>query len=265
MMGSKNLEVLYYDVKKIIPYVNNSRTHTNEQIDQVASSIKEFGFTNPILIDDGGNLVAGHARLQAAIKLGMDSIPCIILDGLTDAQKRAYVIADNKLALNADWDIELLLSEIEELKHDEFDIGLLGFSDEELQQLASGLCESEGDGSQSDAPNPYTKTVATPLYMPDDQKPAYEEMYQTQKLNELLEKINTKDISPEVKNFLIAAAYRHVRFNYEKIANFYAHSDKSIQELMEDSALVIIDYNKAIEQGYLHLSNEVDGFYAQEH
>ena len=95
-------------VAELIPYVNNSRTHSDEQVAQIAASIKEFGWTNPVLIDDSGSIIAGHGRVMAARKLGIELIPAIKLLGLTDAQKKAYVIADNRLALNAGWDLELL-------------------------------------------------------------------------------------------------------------------------------------------------------------
>ena len=119
----------------LIPYVNNSRTHSDEQINQVAASIKEFGFTNPVLIDEQDMLIAGHGRIMAAKKLGLDEVPCLVLSGLTEAQKKAYVIADNKLALNAGWDDELLRVELEGLDELGFDLDLLGFSDDELSML----------------------------------------------------------------------------------------------------------------------------------
>ncbi len=108
----------------------NSRTHSDEQVNQIASSIKEFGFTNPILIDEDGGVIAGHGRIEAAKKLSINELPCIILDGLTDAQKKAYVITDNQLALNAGWNEELLKLEIESLKELDFDIDLLGFDED---------------------------------------------------------------------------------------------------------------------------------------
>jgi len=113
------LEVKGVAVADLIPYVNNSRTHSDEQVTQVAASIREFGFTNPILIDDEGTIIAGHGRLMAAKKLNMEEVPCITLCGLTEAQKKAYVIADNQLALNAGWDVDMLKLEIETL--DEMD------------------------------------------------------------------------------------------------------------------------------------------------
>ena len=123
------------NVSDLIPYQLNSRTHSDEQVNQVASSIKEFGFTNPILIDESGGIIAGHGRLLAAKKLGMIEVPTIELSGLTAAQKKAYVIADNQLALNAGWDLDTLKLEIESLSELDFDIDLLGFDDKFLNTL----------------------------------------------------------------------------------------------------------------------------------
>jgi DNA modification methylase len=119
----------------LIPYVNNSRTHDERQVGQIAASIKEFGFTNPILIDNDNGIIAGHGRLQGAQKLGIEQVPCIRLGDLTEAQKKAYVIADNKLALNAGWDMDLLAVEIEGLQALDFDVDLLGFDADELDAL----------------------------------------------------------------------------------------------------------------------------------
>ena len=129
------MEIIYKAIDDIIPYANNTRTHDEKQVTQIASSIKEFGFTNPILIDNHCGIIAGHGRLMAANKLKMHEVPCIVLDGLTEAQKKAYIIADNKLALNAGWDEELLKLELENLKELDFDIDLLGFNADELDSL----------------------------------------------------------------------------------------------------------------------------------
>ena len=122
-------------VSDLIPYVNNSRTHSEDQINQVAASIKEFGFTNPILVDEDGGIIAGHGRVMAAKKLGLEEAPCIELVGLTATQKKAYIIADNQLALNAGWDFDLLKLEVETLQELDFDVGLLGFDDKFLSEL----------------------------------------------------------------------------------------------------------------------------------
>jgi len=143
-------EIKFKRVEDLIPYSNNSRTHSDEQVAQVAASIKEFGFTNPVLIDEQGGIIAGHGRILAARKLGLDEVPTIELAGLTEAQRKAYVIADNKLALNAGWDDELLRLELDGLKALDFDISLTGFSDIEIGKLEV-IAEAEGE---DDAPEP---------------------------------------------------------------------------------------------------------------
>ena len=123
-------------VADLIPYARNSRTHSDDQVAQIAASIREFGFTNPVLIDADNGIIAGHGRVLAARKLGLVDVPCIRLGYLTEAQKRAYVIADNKLALNAGWDKELLKVELTGLRDDEgFDLGLTGFTAEEVAEM----------------------------------------------------------------------------------------------------------------------------------
>lgn len=136
----------------LIPFARNSRTHSAEQVDQIAASIREFGWTNPILIDGQNGIIAGHGRLAAARKLGLADVPVIILNHLTDTQQRALIIADNKLALNAGWDTDLLASELADLQGDDFDLTILGFSDAEISDLLAAGDESgdgTGDGSQT--------------------------------------------------------------------------------------------------------------------
>ena len=130
------LTIEYKKTGELIPYINNSRTHSEKQVQQVAASIKEFGFTNPILIDEGNGIIAGHGRLQAAQMMGMDEVPTITLEGLTEAQRKAYVIADNQLALNAGWDLDALKLEVDRLGELDFDISLLGFDDDMLALFA---------------------------------------------------------------------------------------------------------------------------------
>ena len=129
------MEIVYKKVNDLIPYINNSRTHSEEQVNQIVASINEFGFTNPLLIDEKDNIIAGHGRLLASKKLKMEEVPCIVLSGLTEAQKKAYIIADNKMALNAGWDEELLKIELENLKELDFDLELTGFDVDELDDI----------------------------------------------------------------------------------------------------------------------------------
>ena len=134
-MAAKKYKMQDRNVADLIPYVNNSRVHSDEQVLQICSSIREFGFTNPVLIDEDNGVVAGHGRLMAAKKLGLEKVPCIILAGLSEAQKKAYVIADNQLSLTSSWNMEVLALEVEALQAEDFDLNILGFSDEELNNL----------------------------------------------------------------------------------------------------------------------------------
>lgn len=144
------LSIEYRATGEIIPYINNSRTHSEQQVQQVAASIKEFGFTNPILIDQDGGIIAGHGRLLAAQMLCMDEVPTITLEGLTEAQRKAYVIADNQLALNSGWDLDLLKVEIDGISDLDFDIGLLGFDESLLANLYM-----DGSEINNESPNDF--------------------------------------------------------------------------------------------------------------
>ena len=145
------MEIVYKKVNDLIPYINNSRTHSEEQVNQIVASINEFGFTNPLLIDEKDNIIAGHGRLMASKKLGMEEVPCIVLEGLTEAQKKAYIIADNKMALNAGWDDELLKIELENLKELDFDLELTGFNVDELDDIL-GKNEEETEIVEDEVP-----------------------------------------------------------------------------------------------------------------
>tara|TARA_B110000046_G_scaffold75627_1_gene83740 strand:+ start:2056 stop:2676 length:621 start_codon:yes stop_codon:yes gene_type:complete len=145
------LEIKYQATDKLIPYISNSRTHSQAQVTQVAASIKEFGFTNPLLMDEQNGIIAGHGRLQAAKQLSLKEVPTITLKGLTNVQRKAYIIADNKLALNAGWDDELLALELASLKDEAFDLSFTGFDADELLLLIGDIDEvglpelSDGD------------------------------------------------------------------------------------------------------------------------
>lgn len=133
---TQKLKIVYRDVSELTPYENNSRKHSDSQIEQIAKSIDEFGFNNPILLDGENGIIAGHGRFHAALVLGLDKVPTIDLSHLTDLQKRAYIIADNKIALNGEWDAELLGSELDALNAADVDLGLLGFSPDDLQRIS---------------------------------------------------------------------------------------------------------------------------------
>ena len=138
------------DINKLIPYVNNARTHSKEQIQKLRSSLREFGFVNPVIIDKEYNVIAGHGRIAAAKEEGIQQVPCVYVDYLTEAQKKAYILADNRMALDAGWDDELLAVEMEELQNLGFDLGLTGFDEKELADLFAADEEAEDDGFDVD-------------------------------------------------------------------------------------------------------------------
>lgn len=149
----------YADIDTLVPYAMNSRTHSDEQVAQIAASIREFGFLVPVLTDDSGNLIAGHGRIMAARKLGLNKIPAVKAEGLTEAQRKAYVIADNKLALNAGWDDEILRIELQALRDMDFDTSLLGFDEVAMEDF---LAEQNGGLTDpDDAPDIDEEQVVT--------------------------------------------------------------------------------------------------------
>ena len=158
MADQENYKIEWRDVSALLPYARNSRTHSDAQVAQIAASIKEFGWTNPILVDGDGTIIAGHGRVMASRKLGLKTVPVILLDHLTEAQKRAYVIADNQLALNAGWDSEMLKVEIGELALGDFDLSLLGFDDNVLAGLLAA--ETEGLTDPDEVPEPPAEPVS---------------------------------------------------------------------------------------------------------
>ena len=263
-------------VSDLIPYANNSRLHSDEQVLQIASSIKEFGFLNPIIIDGDNGIIAGHGRVMAAKKLGIEELPCIDASHLTEAQKKAYVIADNKLALNSEWDYDVLRIELNILDDFGFDLDLTGFSADELDaltlddELETGDQEHDeiesqqgyerdefSEDDEDGVTDLYTHKTASPVYTIKGDCPELGEIYDKEKYKALVSAIEQSNVSEDIKLFLNYAATRHIKFNYEKIAEFYAHQNKEVQALMENSALVIIDFDKAIENGFVKLSSDL--------
>lgn len=172
-MSSKQTVFELRNTDDLIPYARNARTHSSEQIQKLMGSIKEFGFLNPVVISEDGGILAGHGRVMAAQKLGIKQVPCVVESHLTEAQKKAYILADNRLALDAGWDEEMLSVELKSLQDEyDFDLDLLGFSDEELKKFdieLSDLSESGSSGnSESDPDNEVVVDEAEPVTKEDD-------------------------------------------------------------------------------------------------
>lgn len=234
------MNVIELNVDELIPYENNPRKN-DEAVDKVALSISAFGFKVPIVIDANKVIVTGHTRLKAAKKLGLKTVPCIMADDLTEEQIKAFRLADNKVAEFSDWDEEKLMQELEALG--DIDMSLYGFE----------FPEDTGD----DEDDTYSDATNVPQYDVQGETPYLSELIDEAKTNELLDEIENSDLSYEEKAFLRKAAQRHLVFNYKKVAEYYANASEAMQELMEKSALVIIDYNDAIMNGYSTLSQKV--------
>lgn len=147
LMGKHTTEMKMVSTSKLIPYVNNARTHSQEQVNKLRGSLREFGFINPVIIDSDFNVIAGHGRLMAAKEEGIEEVPCVLVDYLTEAQKKAYILADNRYAQDAGWDEELLRLEIESLEGMDFDVSLTGFNEDEIADL---FADSESTGAEDD-------------------------------------------------------------------------------------------------------------------
>jgi len=240
-------------VADLVPYARNSRTHSDEQVGQIAASIKEWGWTVPVLIEPDGGLIAGHGRILAAQKLGLTDVPCMVAEGWTDAQRRAYIIADNKLALNAGWDDAMLKVELQDLGDLDFDLTLTGFDLDEMAILFDDLPEPDATEYEALSEN-YSRKIKAPIYEIKGDKPAPADLYDEEKAQRLRKSIAAASVPDDIRRFLEIAADRHTVLNFARIAEFYAHSSADVQELMEQSALIIIDYDRAVEDGFVKLA-----------
>ena len=156
------IEIQYKATEDLIPYARNSRTHSAEQVSQIAASIREFGWTNPVVIDGENGIIAGHGRVLAAHKLGETQVPTIELSHMSDTQKRAYIIADNKLALNAGWDNEMLALEIDDLKEAGFDLSFTGFTIDDINALKTPDFDAATEDDQGKLDQLEPKWIACP-------------------------------------------------------------------------------------------------------
>ena len=231
------MQIIQKKLADIVPYANNTKKHDETQIKNVAESIKKYGWVQPLVIDNDGTIVIGHCRALAAEKLGIEEVPCVVVSDLTEEEINALRIVDNKTN-ESPWDMDLLAKELPELDLSDFDF--------------------DWDFKEKDEDNPYTTAVNIPQYNIQGECPSFSEMYDNRKEKEMLSDIENSDLSEEEKEFLIAAAHRHCRFNFTAIAEYYAHASPEMQKFMEDSALVIIDMDNAIMNGYVKLSKTIE-------
>lgn len=230
------LKIEYLPIKALKPYEKNTRKHQKKDIDNIARSIEKFGMNDPIGIWKDNIIVEGHGRMLACKQLGMTEVPCVRLDHLTDEQRREYAIAHNATAELSIWDKDFLAEELASLDLSNFDFSFL---DDEKKE------------------NPYTAKIKIPQYEVQGEQPSLDQLYDTDKTDDLIAEIQISGVSEAEKQFLIEAAKRHTVFNYRNIAEYYAHASYEMQQLMEHSALVIIDYEDAIANGYVRLSERL--------
>ena len=230
-------------INEVYPYERNPRKN-EDAVKYVKNSIEEFGFNQPIVVDDDYIIIAGHTRWLAAKELGMKEIPVLVASHLSKEQAKAYRLADNKTAEFAMWDEELLKQELEEIMN----VNMAAFGFEEGDDVFADELED----------NTYTMKTNIPQYEITGECPSLSDMLDKGKSKELIGVIETAEgITDEERQFLKDAAGRHNVFNYRNVAEYYAHANPEMQRLMEKSALVIIDVDNAIANGYATLLGEI--------
>ena len=235
------MKVEYVSPDKLIPYTKNAKQHPPAQIDRIANSIRRFGWQQPIVVDKKNVVIIGHARLAAAKQMNLEQVPVVHADDLSEEDVKALRLADNKLN-ESDWIESFLAEELAELDIAGLDMSQFGF---------------ETVGDMEEIANPYTGKVNIPQYEPTGEDPPIDQLVDKSKTTELMQEIEASSLPDDEKDFLRLAAQRHLAFNYKKVAEYYANASEEMQELMEKSALVIIDYDDAIAYGYTRLNNDV--------
>lgn len=237
----------------------NARKHSERNVESIKSSLRRFGQQKPIIVDASNVVRAGNGTLEAARQLGWEEID-VCITTLQGSEATAYAIADNRTAELAEWDNDVLAATLEGLVVDDSDLlDACGYDEDELAGLFS---EIEGDGESE---SPYTRKIEAPIYKPTGEKPSIESLVDKTKARSLVAEIRAASLPADVEAFLVDAATRHSVFNFERIAEFYCHSDEVVQNLMEKSACVIIDFDKAIENGYVALGDSLAELYSREY
>ena len=258
MKDMNKLEIVYVAVEKIKPYANNPRIN-KKAVEKVMKSIQAYGFKVPCVLDKNYLLITGHTRWEAAKRLKMKRIPCIIASDLNKAKADAFRIADNKVAEYSTWDMTKLKEELSKIQLEDIDFDDMGFdNDFSIERL--GLVEmSEGSDGDEDGTEieKYSTKTNIPQYEIQGLNIKLSDCIDKQKYVELLKEIENSTVSDTQKKFLKLAATRHIRFIYKNIAEYYASTNSEMQRLMEHSALVIIDIDDAIRNGYARLTKEV--------
>ena len=246
-----DLKIEYVPKEDLKPYANNAKLHPSEQIEQIKKSIAEFGFNDPVAVWHDNEIVEGHGRLLAVMEMDdIDKIPIIRLDDLTDEQRKAYMLVHNKLTMNTDFDYNVLEEELRNIIN--IDMSEFSFS-------IQGVNDSGEENKEK-----YTTTVKLPQYVPSDNLLTVSELIDTGKCDDLIRDIEESGLTHEEKEFLKICAYRHAVINFRSCADYYASASAEMQKLMEQNALVFIDVDDAIANGFAKLSSTLESIMEQE-
>ncbi len=235
------------DPAELVPWPDNPRQNEGEPVAHLADQIQRYGWTQPITARKANlEIITGHTRQLAALELGLVKVPVLLFD-VSEEEAHRMALADNPKdnPAHATWDDPAVRNLLHRWAEEGWDLGGLGWSATELEAIAAGPS------------SPYTRKVVAPIYTPTGKVPPVGTLLDEGRAGQLLEAIAAADLPDDVHDFLEAAAYRHHVFHYGRIAEYYAHAPPEIQRLMEDSALVIIDFEQAIEQGYVTMSEEI--------
>jgi len=239
------------DIDKITGHPRNPNKHGDEQIALLAKIIKNSGWRNPICVSNrSGFVIKGHGRLMAARVLGVSHVPVEYQDYATEAEEYNDLIADNRIAELAERDMSIIKDLLEELDTGANDMDLTGYVEAEIERLMTQFHVEELDQK-------YTNKIVAPVYEPKGECPPLDALMDRTKTKQLIAEIDASGIPPDVAEFLRFAAERHTVFNFRQIAEYYCHADATLQDLMERSGMVIIDFKKAIEYGFVHLTEKL--------
>jgi len=233
-------------ISKVKGNPSNPRIIKNDKFKKLVKSIQEFPEMlklRPIVVDEDMMVLGGNMRLKASKEAGLSEVWIDIAEGLTEEQKKEFIVKDN--VGFGEWEWDILANEWDSVQ---------------LADWGLDVWENQDDAIVEED-DTYTRKIVAPTYEPKNDKPVIDDLFSTQKADELIHKIKQADLNEEELMFLSHCALRHTVYDYSKIADFYAHSSKEVQELMEDSALVIIDFDKAIEKGYVKLTKDIAAAY----
>lgn len=242
------------DIHKLVPNPKNNNHHPKEQIDRLAKIIDYQGQRSPVVVSNrSGFIVKGHGRLEAIRKLGWEKVAVDYQDYESEAQEYADMTADNQIAMWAEFDNEMLKEQLPELG--DLDLDLLGLKSLDVED--DSIIKSEIESK-------YSRKINVPVYEIKGDCPVLSELCNTERADALIKEIDELDLSDDIKEFLKITATRLYEFNYSKVAEFYAHQDKNIQEIMEKLALVIIDFDDAIKNGYVKMNDFIEQVFVSE-